>query len=104
MSVSSAHDKIQVMRTYELVLVVNPSVTEPNRKKVLDTVKAWLGKAKVTKEDDWGSKALKYKIKKQETGHFYDLMLETADAIPADFEKRVFMQEDILRHLLVRTK
>lgn len=92
------------MRTYELVLVLRPSVTEPNRKKLLDTVKAWLGKTKVAKEDDWGSKALKYAIKKELSGHFYDLKLETAEAIPADFEKRILMQDDILRHLLVRTK
>lgn len=92
------------MRTYELVLVVKPSVTEENRKKLLETVTSWLGKAKVAKEEDWGSKALKYKIKKELTGHFFDLKLETEEAIAADFEKRVLLEQDILRHLLVRVK
>ena len=92
------------MRTYELVLVVRPSITEPNRKKLLETVKAWLGKVKVVSEADWGSKALKYKIKKDLTGHFYDLKLETEEVIPTDFEKRVLMQDEVLRHLLVRIK
>jgi len=91
------------MRTYELVVVVSPSLTEPARKTLLDTVKTWLGKVKIVKEDDWGSKALKYKIKKEQTGHFFDLHLET-EKIPADLEKRLLLQDDVLRHLLVRIK
>jgi small subunit ribosomal protein S6 len=104
LSLAVLHGKILFMRTYELVLVVKPSITEPGRKKVLETVTSWLPKVKVVKEDDWGSKALKYKIKKELTGHFYDLHLEVEGSIPTDFEKRVLMQDEVLRHLLVRTK
>lgn len=92
------------MRTYELVLIVKPSVAEEKRKQLLETVKSWLGKVKVTKEEDWGSKALKYRIKKELTGHFFDLKLETEEAIAVDFEKRLLLEQDVLRHLLVRTK
>lgn len=91
------------MRSYELVLVVSPSVTEPNRKKLLETVKSWLSKAKFTKEEDWGSKALKYKIRKELTGHFFDVKFEM-ETLPGDFEKRLLMQDDVLRHLVVKTK
>ena len=48
------------MRTYELVLVMKPSVKEADRKKLLEQVKGWLGTVKVTKEEDWGQKALAY--------------------------------------------
>lgn len=99
-----SHGKILPMRTYELVVVMKPSLTEPARKKLLETVKSWLGDIKVAKEEDWGSKALKYRIKKELTGHFFDLHLETAKAVPADFEKKILLQDDVLRHLLVRTK
>ena len=92
------------MRTYELVVVIKPSVTEPNRKKILESITSWLGKVKIAKQDDWGSKALKYKIKKELTGHFYDLHIESDGVVAPDFEKRLLMQEDILRHLLVRVK
>ncbi len=91
------------MRTYELVIVVHPKVTEPERKKLVEQVKAWMGSVKVAKEEDLGSKALKYPIKKELTGHYYDFMLE-GDSIPTDFEKRLIAQENILRHLLVRGK
>ena len=91
------------MRTYELVVVVKPSVKEADRKKLLEQIKEWLGKVKVTKEDDWGQKALAYRIKKEDAGHYYQMFLE-GEAFPADFETRVIQNNDILRHLLLRTK
>lgn len=91
------------MRTYELVIVVKPSLSEPERGKLLDTVKSWLKEVKVTKEEDWGSKALAYRIGQDLTGHYFDLHLE-ADAIAGDFERRLLENDNVLRHLLIRTK
>ena len=89
------------MRTYELVIIVKPSLSEAARKKVVDQIKAWLGSLKVTKEDDWGSKALKYPIKKELTGYYFDFMLE-GETVPVDLEKRILGNEDVLRHLFIR--
>lgn len=92
------------MREYELVLVLRSSLTEDKRKKVLDTVKKWLGDVKIAKEDSLGLKALAYKIKKETTGFFSILSLEAKEAISADFEKKLLAVEDVLRHLLIRKK
>jgi small subunit ribosomal protein S6 len=91
------------MRTYELVLVVKPSVKEAERKVLLEQIKGWLGEIKVVKVDDWGQKALAYPIKKEDSGHYYQYQLE-GESLPADFETRVFQNTNILRHLLLRTK
>jgi len=91
------------MRTYELVLVVKPSVKEADRKKLLEQVKGWLGKITIKKEEDWGQKALAYPIKKEDSGHYYQLFLE-GETFPADFETRLIQNKDVLRHLLLRTK
>ena len=91
------------MRTYELVLVVKSSVKEADRKNLLEQIKGWLGKIKVTKEDDWGQKALAYPIKKEDAGHYYQLFLE-GETFPTDFETRVLQNNNVLRHLLLRTK
>jgi len=103
------------MRTYELALVMRPSLKEADRKKVLETIKEWLGKVKITKENEWGQKALAYTIKKEDSGHFYMLELEAEDpsykltaderkgGVPHDFEQRVLRTDNILRHLLLRT-
>jgi small subunit ribosomal protein S6 len=91
------------MRTYELVLVVTPTVKEADRKKLLEQIKGWLGKIKVSKEDDWGQKALAYPIKKQDSGHYYQFVLE-GETFPTDFETKLIQNSNILRHLLLRTK
>ena len=88
------------MRTYELVVVAK---TAADTKKLADTVKGWLGKVKVAKEDDWGQKPLAYEIKHQSAGHYYFMQLETEEGIPTDLETKIFRHEDVLRHLLLRT-
>lgn len=90
-----------------MVLVMRPSLKEAERKELLETVKGWLGKIKVAKEDDWGQKALSYPIKKENAGYYYKWDLETAsveEGIPTDFETKVIRNDGVIRHLLLRTK
>ncbi|MGI8420503.1 MAG: 30S ribosomal protein S6 [Candidatus Levyibacteriota bacterium] len=92
------------MRTYELVLVIRPSVKEADRKKLFEQIKEWLGKdVKVAKADDWGQKALAYPIKKEEAGHYSMWQLE-GEGYPSDFEQRLIRNDSIIRHLMLRTK
>jgi small subunit ribosomal protein S6 len=92
------------MRKYELVLVMRPSLKEADRKKLLDSVKNWLGTVKVATENDWGQKALAYTIKKEDAGYYVQLMLEGEEGIAQDFETRLLRNDSIMRHLLLRTK
>lgn len=100
------------MRTYELVLVLRPSLSEAQRKKVLDNVKSWMKDAKVTKETEWGQKPLAYPIKKEVSGYYVDYIIESSapsvgageGGIPLDFEKRILGSDEVIRHLVVRTK
>lgn len=92
------------MRIYDLVLVFKSSLTEDKRKKLIDTVLSWAKGAKATKTDMWGSKPLSYPIKKEVSGYYVYLIIESEVGVPTDFEKKILAQEDILRHLVVRTK
>lgn len=92
------------MRLYELVLILKSSLQEEKRKKVLEALKKLLNNAKITKEDIWGQKALAYPIKSEQSGYYYLLSFEVQDVLPNDFEKKLLMQEDIIRHLLLRKK
>jgi len=98
------------MRAYELVLVTKPSLTEALRKKMITGIKALLkpaspqgGDLKIVKENEVGQKTLAYKIKKEINGFYFDFVLE-GETIPADFEKKLLENDNILRHLLLRTK
>lgn len=92
------------MRIYDLVLVFKSSLSSDKRKKLVSTVTSWVKDAKVAKEEEWGSKPLSYPINKEVSGHYVYMILESEVGVPTDFEKRILAQEDILRHLLVRTK
>lgn len=91
------------MRLYDLVLVLRSSLSDKEREKLLGTVKDWLGKAKVVTEESWGQKPLAYKIKKELSGVYHRMELES-ESIAGDFEKKLNAQDNILRHLLLRKK
>lgn len=92
------------MRLYELVLVLRTSLSDANRKKLLKEIKEDLGDIKVTKDDEWGQKPLAYSIKKELAGVYHVLHLEGEKGVPEGFETSLLRNDNILRHLLVRTK
>lgn len=92
------------MRSYDLVVVLRPSLKDVERKKLIDGIKTALKGMKVAKEEEWGQKPLAYTIKKEEAGYYLLFKLETEETIPAGFEQKLLTNENILRHLLLRTK
>lgn len=92
------------MRKYELVLVVKPSVSDADRKKLLEQVKGLLTDVTVANEEEWGQKPLAYPIKKELAGVYYKLDLETETSVPTIVEPELLRNDKILRHLLIRTK
>ena len=92
------------MRSYDLVVVVRTSVKDADRKKLIETIKGWFDDIKVTKEDDWGQRPLAYPIKKQDAGHYYLVQFESEKGIAKGSESRLLRNDDILRHLILRTK
>lgn len=90
------------MRSYDVVLVMRPSVSGAQKDKLVDTVKKWLGDGKVTKIDDWGKKALSYPIKKENEGNYVLLAVESESGLAQDLEKKILMEDAIIRHLVLR--
>lgn len=97
-------DKIDEMRLYELVFVVKSTLAEEKRKKVIEAVKALFKNVKITKEQEWGQKVLAYPIKHELSGFYVGLSVESENAIEKDLEKHLYQNENILRHLVIRTK
>lgn len=91
------------MRNYQLVLVLKASLSEIQKKKLLETIKANLKDVKISKEEEWGQKTLSYSIKKEKTGFYLNYLLEAKNLFPLDFEKKLMAQDEVLRHLLLRT-
>lgn len=92
------------MRDYELVLVLSSLISEEEQKKLLDKVNGWIEKAKGRIEEvtGWGKKTLAYPLKKQPEGIYNLLTVKLSPAEVAPLGKKILMEENILRHLLVK--
>lgn len=92
------------MANYELMLIVNPSISEEDRTKTLDNVKALLKKnsAKITKEDIWGDKKLAYKINKSERGFYVLLQLDLDWVKIKEMNSTLNLDKNIWRYMFVK--
>ena len=90
------------MRTYDVVLVFRTATTASAREKLTESIKKWLGSGKIANTIDWGKKQFAYPIKKEREGNYLILEVESEEGIPTDFEKRILMEESVLRHLVLR--
>lgn len=105
------------MRAYELILIGKGSLSDALRKKLITSVKSLLkpaslaslrsgpqgGDLKIVKENEVGLKSLAYKIKREASGFYWNFGLE-GETVPADFERKLLENENILRHLVLRKK
>jgi small subunit ribosomal protein S6 len=95
------------MRTYELMYVIDPRVSEKEAEEVNDAVRKLVtgNGAEITKEDDWGRRKLAYPIEKQTEGRYMLMYLHAEKAFQgvAELEHRLEQSDKILRYLTVRT-
>ena len=89
------------MRKYKLVIVTKSDIKKEDREKLLIEIKKWIGEPKNDKIESLGERKFAYPIKKELKGD-YTLINFEADTISAQLDKKMRIQDDVLRHLLVR--
>lgn len=92
------------MAKYEFTLVLPVKQAEAKQKAVLEKVKKAVeeAKGKVEKEESWGKKTLAYPIDKQTEGVYFFLELSLPAEKVGEINRLVEMDEEVLRHLLVK--
>jgi small subunit ribosomal protein S6 len=95
------------MRTYELTLIFKPDLKEEEQDKIIGGLKKVVeGKkgrpGKVVSAKLWGRKPLAYQIKKQKEGIYHLVAFEIEPQVLEELEKKIKLEEDIIRHLIVR--
>lgn len=92
------------MRKYELTVIINPDLEEKKIKELIDKIKGLVEKekGKVVKLNEWGKKTLTYLIKKHQDGFYFLLELELEGRVAREIEKKVKLEEEIIRYLMVR--
>ena len=92
------------MRTYELTLVIDPDLSSEDTKKLIAKIKKSVEelKGKVEETVDWGRKELAYPIKKKSMGCYSLWQINLPEESPNALDKKLKVEENIIRYLLVR--
>ena len=59
---------------------------------------------KVTKTENWGLRALAYRIKKNRKGHYVMFNIDAPAKAVAELERQMRFDEDVIRYLTVRVE
>lgn len=89
------------MRKYKLVVILKRSLDKKAVEKFTAEVKKLAGEVKNEKLTELGEKKFFYKIKKEQSG-IYLLWEFESEKVGADLETKLRLNDDVLRHLLVR--
>lgn len=92
------------MRKYELTVVLPEKATPAKKKAATSAIEKMVKvfKGKVVKTKDWGKIDLYYPIKKNNSGVFLFFQLELEPSSADSLDQKLKLEEDIIRHLLVR--
>ena len=87
------------MNTYETVFIMNPVLSEDQVKETVKKFTDYINnnKGKVTHEENWGLKKLKYIIEKKKTGFYYLIEFEALGKMIGDFEIELKRDERVIR-------
>ena len=92
------------MNIYETVFIMNPVLSEEQIKETVKKFTSYIktNKGKVTNEENWGLKKLKYTIQKKKTSFYYLLEYQAKGNIISDMEVEFKRDERVIRWQTIR--
>src|SRR4030042_3872146 len=90
------------MRSYEIMLAINPQLEDKELDSLLDKVKKLITDAKgeITKTNKWGKRKLAYEIKDFIEAIYVVLNFNVDEKIIAELERVIKLEERVIRYLL----
>ncbi|MBR3660325.1 MAG: 30S ribosomal protein S6 [Bacilli bacterium] len=92
------------MRNYELMFVIKPTLEEEATKNVVEGIKKMLSeqKAKIVSEKNMGRRELAYEVQGFKNGSYFLITVEAEPAAVKEFDRIANINEDIIRHIVVK--
>lgn len=90
------------MRTYEIVLIINPELDETAFKAAIEKVQGWITTAggSVEKLDIWGKRRLAYTIGKHRDGQYALITAKFAPAFANELDRQLRFLEPVFRFMI----
>jgi small subunit ribosomal protein S6 len=91
-------------RTYEIIFIADPNLSEPDVETLTTTVKGYVEKegGKIEKSENWGKKRLAYEVRRHREGYYILLTVQGSAALVKEVERRIRVTDGIIRHISVR--
>lgn len=92
------------MRTYEVVFIAAPTLTTEELEAFITQMQAVVQdrNGKVIKVENWGKKAMAYRIKRFRDGYYVIMTIEADGAAITELERRFRVSDFVVRFLSVR--
>ena len=92
------------MRIYENLFIVKPDATEEEIDSLIEQMSKNITTAggTVDKVEKWGKRRLAYRVEKQREGYYVLLTFTTEPAVVREFERRMRVQDSVIKFLTVR--
>ena len=92
------------MNKYEMMFIVKSTLEADAIKKTADSVKKTIEslKGKVAEFKELGEKKLAYPIKHELNGYYFLVEMELPKEVEAELNRKASIDENILRHLIVK--
>lgn len=89
---------------YETTYITRPDVSDEQQKSFLEKVKSVIQahEGQVVATEDWGKRRLAYPIQKETRGYYTYLMFTGNNALVAELERNLRINEQVLRFLSVK--
>ena len=94
------------MPLYESVVIARQDIATTQVDTLADELTSIIteGGGKVTKRELWGLRSLTYRIKKNRKAHYVFFNIDAPPAAISEYERRMRINEDVLRYLTVRVE
>lgn len=92
------------MNKYELMLILNSSISEEDRNHSLEELRNLLTKneVKIEKEDIWWDRKIAYKINKSDRGFYVLFSLEMNGKLIKELSKSINLNKAIIRYMFAK--
>jgi small subunit ribosomal protein S6 len=91
-------------RVYEVLVIADPNLGEPEVDALTTTVQGFLEKegGKIQKVEKWGKKRLAYVVRRQREGSYVLIVAEGSAQMMKEVERRIRVTDGILKFITVR--
>lgn len=91
------------MRTYELVIIIQPDLDETAVKGIIEKVQGWISESggSITKIDNWGKRRMAYMINKRRDGQYVLFEIQMPPTYSAELERNLRFLETVIRFSLI---